>query len=612
MPYSSRPLLIAKATEGYIVKPSVQDSSSTALHVTNSSVDVVDAERVVTISDYRGIAGIIGIVSLRSSRRLITVESAKEAGSFLEKKIYQVTNHKFISLDGRPTNDEDDQKYLSLLKQNLQASTLFFSYEYDLTNSLQRQKESSSSPEADSRFFWNRFLQTDLLNVAASNGSASQFVLPMIYGYANLYKTCVNEHEVTFGLITRRSVYRAGTRYFRRGIDKEGNAANFNETEQILIVHSKDKDHVYSYLQTRGSVPVFWAEINNLRYKPNLFVGESSVGPTKKHFDQQVKLYGTNYLVNLVNQSGYEKPIKEAYESAVTALDNDKVKYIYFDFHHECRKMRWDRVKLLLEHLSELGYSSKDCFHYDATTNHVISRQGSVVRTNCMDCLDRTNVVQSTLGRWFLQAQLEDCGIVAEGVTWEADYKFNLFFMNVWADNADYVSKAYSGTGALKTDFTRTGFRTKHGAFSDLCNSITRYVKNNYRDGSRQDGFDLFLGNFVPLSQVNSPFHDHRPSIVQVVPSLCIASLAVLVVSLIFPRGSLFEWKNVRFLGLCLTVFLFSLRYIVQNGYQFVNWPRLCALDFLEKREIIKDGKFNGVEYKENSHFVPRVSTKKD
>lgn len=27
-----------------------------------------------------------------------------------------------------------------------------------------------------------------------------------------------------------------------------------------------------SFVQTRGSVPIFWAEINNLRYKPDLQV----------------------------------------------------------------------------------------------------------------------------------------------------------------------------------------------------------------------------------------------------------------------------------------------------------------------------------------------------
>ena len=56
----------------------------------------------------------------------------------------------------------------------------------------------------------------------------------------------------------------------------------------------------------------------------------------------------------------------------------------------------------------------------------------------------------------------------------------------VWADHADYVSKAYSGTGALKTDYTRTGTRTKQGLLQDGQNSVVRYLKNNYFDGNRQ------------------------------------------------------------------------------------------------------------------------------
>lgn len=56
----------------------------------------------------------------------------------------------------------------------------------------------------------------------------------------------------------------------------------------------------------------------------------------------------------------------------------------------------------------------------------------------------------------------------------------------VWADHADYISKAYSGTGALKTDFTRTGVRSKQGLLMDGQNSVVRYLKNNYLDGDRQ------------------------------------------------------------------------------------------------------------------------------
>lgn len=63
----------------------------------------------------------------------------------------------------------------------------------------------------------------------------------------------------------------------------------------------------------------------------------------------------------------------------------------------------------------------------------------------------------------------------------------------MWADHADIISIQYSGTGALKTDFTRTGKRTYNGMFRDLKNSILRYYKNNLRDGVRQVNIILFI-----------------------------------------------------------------------------------------------------------------------
>lgn len=82
-------------------------------------------------------------------------------------------------------------------------------------------------------------------------------------------------------LISRKSRFRAGTRYFRRGIDHEGHVANFNETEQILLVEDQTTSEVHpplggtfaaklSFVQIRGSIPVYWAEVNTLMYKPDL------------------------------------------------------------------------------------------------------------------------------------------------------------------------------------------------------------------------------------------------------------------------------------------------------------------------------------------------------
>ena len=90
----------------------------------------------------------------------------------------------------------------------------------------------------------------------------------------------INGRDFIFGVLSRRSRYRAGTRYFSRGIDPQGNVSNFNETEQFVVLDHADSKTVgpirgdirASYAQIRGSVPIYWAEVNNLRYKPDLVV----------------------------------------------------------------------------------------------------------------------------------------------------------------------------------------------------------------------------------------------------------------------------------------------------------------------------------------------------
>ena len=60
--------------------------------------------------------------------------------------------------------------------------------------------------------------------------------------------------------------------------------------------------------------------------------------------------------------------------------------------------MRYDRLSLLMDQLSRynMGFfcTSKE---RDKVTPSIIRQQTGVFRTNCMDCLDRTNVVQSML-----------------------------------------------------------------------------------------------------------------------------------------------------------------------------------------------------------------------
>ena len=126
--------------------------------------------------------------------------------------------------------------------------------------------------------------------------------------------------------------------------------------------------------------------------------------------------------------------------------------------------------------------------------------QKVVFRTNCVDSLDRTNVVQSVFGRYFLHLMLKDLGLSdvspsKEDISIEFKGNFENKFKNLWADNGDHISFCYSGTGAMKADFVRTGKRTLMGNLRDGYLTIKRLYINNLMDGYNQDCHDYFLGN---------------------------------------------------------------------------------------------------------------------
>lgn len=73
-------------------------------------------------------------------------------------------------------------------------------------------------------------------------------------------------------------------------------------------------------------------------------------------------------------------------------------------------------------------------------------------------------------------------------------------FREGWTDNADVLSYLYTGTPALKTDFTRTGKRTYKGALNDGINSVTRYYINNFLDGYNHDCYDVATLKLKPGS----------------------------------------------------------------------------------------------------------------
>lgn len=68
-----------------------------------------------------------------------------------------------------------------------------------------------------------------------------------------------------------------------------------------------------------------------------------------------------------------------------------------------------------------------------------------------------------------------------------------LVHSELWADNGDLLSKIYTGTGALKSDVTRSGKMSFAGMLGDATKSLNRFVINNFQDKDRQEVIDLLL-----------------------------------------------------------------------------------------------------------------------
>lgn len=101
-----------------------------------------------------------------------------------------------------------------------------------------------------------------------------------------------------------------------------------------------------SFMQTRGSIPLYWQQRPDLRYKPPPSL-EIGVGDHRecfsRHLEEQARLYGHQVLVNLVDQKGAEGRLESRLRSVAREVDNPNITYEPFDFHAECSKMRWGR-----------------------------------------------------------------------------------------------------------------------------------------------------------------------------------------------------------------------------------------------------------------------------
>ncbi|KAG5224629.1 phosphoinositide phosphatase SAC [Salix suchowensis] len=141
--------------------------------------------------------------------------------------------------------------------------------------------------------------------------------------------------------------------------------------------------------------------------------------------------------------------------------------------------------------------------------------QSGVLRTNCIDCLDRTNVAQYAYGLAALGRQLLAMGLTDMPKV-DPDSTIAAALMDMYQSMGDALAQQYGGSAAHNTVFLeRQGKWKATTQSSEFIKSIKRYYSNENTDGEKQDAINLFLGYFQPqegkppLWELDSDYHLH-------------------------------------------------------------------------------------------------------
>lgn len=147
--------------------------------------------------------------------------------------------------------------------------------------------------------------------------------------------------------------------------------------------------------------------------------------------------------------------------------------------------------------------------------------QSGVLRTNCVDCLDRTNGGQFAVGLYFLRIALYSLGLrnrYSKNIEIHKDPML-LMLMEMYGEMADKIALQYGGSEAHKKVLAGKTVAANNSKQNELLTSIKRYYSNAFTDMVKQDAMNIFLGCFVPaessipLWDLESDYHLHNISL---------------------------------------------------------------------------------------------------
>ncbi|KAI9446507.1 SacI homology domain-containing protein [Lactarius indigo] len=403
---------------------------------------------------------------------------------------------------------ELEAKILRQTVKEYAKGEMYFAYDFGEGHSAQPSENVDALAEplpalplwrrVDRQFWWNEHLSKPFIDTGLH-----PYVLPLVQGFFQVASFSIpldpelseagDTTRVEYIIMSRRSRDRAGLRFQRRGVDDEAHVANFVETETVTRLERENITNIFSYVQIRGSIPLFWTQSGaGLKPAPQLSPGatrQQNLKALSRHFKRTLPTYGPHTIVNLAEKHGREGIITNAYGEYVEEAQLSAVKYCEYDFHAETKGMKYENISKLITQL-ERSFESQGFLWISGQS--VLSQQRGVYRVNCIDCLDRTNVVQSAFARYVLNRQLLAVALLNPSGNGRTD--MDVVFNDVWANNGDAISRCYAGTSALKGDFTRTGKRDLGGLLNDGINSLARMYTSTFSDWFCQAVIDYMLG----------------------------------------------------------------------------------------------------------------------
>ncbi|KAL2153343.1 hypothetical protein VTH82DRAFT_4498 [Thermothelomyces myriococcoides] len=474
--------------------------------------------------------GLLGFIKFTGPYYMLLITKKSTVAMLGGHYVYQIDGTELIPLTSpnfkADQRNTEESRFLGILNHLDLTRSFYYSYSYDITRSLQhniaRERTSllngspcSADDDMNTMFVWNHHL---LQPAMGSLDSPFDWCRPIIHGYIDQAAVSVYGRTAHITIIARRSRFFAGARFLKRGANDLGYVANDVETEQIVSEALTTSFHApgpklfanpayTSYLQHRGSIPLHWTQDNTgVTPKPpiELNLVDPFYSAAALHFDNLFERYGAPiYVLNLIKareRTPRESKLLEEYTRAIAYLNqflpaDKKIIYRAWDMSRAAKSRDQDVIGTL-ENIAEEVLKTTGFFQNGDGHTSPIRVQNGVARTNCIDCLDRTNAAQFVIGKRALGYQLHALGILGD-TTVEYDTDAVNLFTHMYHDHGDTLAVQYGGSQLVNTMETYRKINQWTSRSRDMVESFKRYYHNSFLDGQRQEAYNLFLGNYI-------------------------------------------------------------------------------------------------------------------